>query len=171
MEGSEFCTLTLILTYPWPIPSGFCKPLAFTRARYQQSSNHYQIYAGDTGSVRRKPIELTLPILWCMNGVSTRVCKELTLPVLWCVNSDSTRVSEEQTSRVNITRTLVHEWWQYQGLLCKQCQYQGLQGATSRVNITCTLLCEWCQYQGLREKQTSRVNITCTLVHERQNKL
>ena len=45
-----------------------------------------------------------------MNGVSTRVCKELTLPVLWCVNSDSTRVSEEQTSRVNITRTLVHEW-------------------------------------------------------------
>ena len=56
---------------------------------------------------------------------------------------------------------------QYQGLLCKQCQYQGLQGATSRVNITCTLLCEWCQYQGLREKQTSRVNITRTLVHER----
>ena len=31
MEGSEFCTLTLTLTYPWPIPSGFCKPLAFTR--------------------------------------------------------------------------------------------------------------------------------------------
>ena len=64
------------------------------------------------GSARRKPVELTLPILWCMNGVSTRVCEELTLPVLWCVNGDSTRVCKEQTSRVNITRTLVREWWQ-----------------------------------------------------------
>jgi hypothetical protein len=31
VEGSDFCTLTLTLTYPWTIPSGFCKPLTFSR--------------------------------------------------------------------------------------------------------------------------------------------
>jgi hypothetical protein len=30
MEGSDFCTLTLTLTYPWTIPSGFCKPLTIS---------------------------------------------------------------------------------------------------------------------------------------------
>ena len=30
MEGSDSCTLTLTLTYPWTIPSGFCKPLTFS---------------------------------------------------------------------------------------------------------------------------------------------
>ena len=41
MEGSDFCTLTL--TYPWTIPSGFCKPLTISTGPYKALNKAFDL--------------------------------------------------------------------------------------------------------------------------------